>query len=537
MTDRINVLILIICCLFLYFIGSASINLTDPDEVFYAGTAKEMLANKSPLTPLIFGKPQFEKPPLFYWQLMASFKIFGINTFAARFVPAMVGLIGVLGTYFFMRKFSGGPASFYAALFLSAAGLYFGLSKTVITDIVFSVFMAFTLYAFYLWYRSKKDLYIVLFMIALSLSVLTKGPLAIVLSFAAIIPFLFLVRGIKALPAFILNRHWLIFLAFGCSWFVYEFVKYGNAFAWEFFVRDNWHRIIYAEHRSSDTWYFYPAVVAGGMAPWTAYLLFLGKGFKKHKDEYLFLASWIVSTLMIFTCVHSKLVSYILPLFPALCCALAISVDSLSGRSKLLVPAGVINILLGAAGLIASPLIAKEYPALAKPLFLSLFLLFLFMAAGGVSLMKGRVRQAVFLNIAALAAFLLGGLSSVPAKLETAFSDHDLPGIIREYGYEGKPIVCSKMYVRGVYFYTGNPVLVLNMGGKKPFWSDHPLDVLSTETEAVTFFSDKDKVLCVLTDEGREKINGFFGSARKNIVLSSNLDRVVVLSEKVPPLK
>ncbi|MDD5546297.1 MAG: glycosyltransferase family 39 protein [Candidatus Omnitrophica bacterium] len=537
MTDKINILILIACCLFLYFIGSASINLTDPDEVFYTGTAKEMLANKSLLTPLIFGKPQFEKPPLFYWMLMGSFKAFGINTFAARLVPALVGLIGVMGTYFFMRKISGAQVSFYAALFLSAAFLYFGLSKTVITDIAFSVFTAFALYSFYIWYRSRKDPYVALFMITLSLAVLTKGPLAVVLVFAAIIPFLFLAKGAKALPAFLLNRYWLIFLALGCGWFVYAVAKYGNEFVGEFFVRDNWHRIIYAEHRSSDRWYFYPAVVIGGMAPWTAYLLFLGKGFKEHRDEYLFFISWIVSTFLILTCAHSKLASYILPLFPALCCALAISVNSLSGRPKSLIAAGAVNILFGAAGLIASPFIAKEYPDLAKPFFLSLFLLFIFMTAGGVSLIKGRIKQAVFLNIAALAAFLLAGVSSVPAKLETAFSDHGLPEIVRKHGYEGKPIVCSKMYVRGVYFYTGNPVLVLNMGGKKPFWSDHPLDVLSTEAEAVTFFRDKDKVLCVLTEEGLEKINGFFGSGRRNAVISSNLDRVVVLSEKISPLK
>ena len=537
MTNRANVLILIVCCLFLYFIGSASINLTDPDEVFYTGTAKEMLANNSLLTPLIFGKPQFEKPPLFYWLLMASFKIFGINTFAARLVPALIGMMGVLGTYFFMRKISGAPASFYAALFLSAAFLYFGLSKTVITDIVFSVFTAFTLYAFYLWYRSRKDAYIVLFMVFLSLAVLTKGPLAIALSFAAMVPFLFLSWNAKALREFILNRYWLIFLVLGCGWFIYAFVKYGNGFAWEFFVRDNWHRLIYAEHRHSDTWYFYPAVIIGGMAPWTAYLLFLGKGFKKYRNEYLFLASWIVSAFIIFTCAHSKLASYILPLFPALCCALAVSVDSMPGKSKLLIAAGVVNILFGAAGLIASPFIAKECPSLAKPLFLSLLLLFLFMAAGGISLMKGKIKQAMFLNIAALAAFLLGGVSSVPAKLETAFSDHDMPGIVREYGYEGKPILCEKMFVRGVYFYTGNPVLVMNMGGKSPFWSSHPLDVLSTEAEVKTFFSDKDKVLCVLTGEGREKIDGFFGSIRKNTVVSSNLDRVVVLSEKASSLK
>ena len=179
MTEKINVLILIVCCLFLYFIGCTSINLTDPDEVFYSETAKEMLVSNSVLTPLIFGKPQFEKPPLFYWLLMVSFKVFGITTFAARLVPALVGMIGVLGTYFFMRKIFSGSISFYAALFLSTAFLYFGLSKTVITDIVFSVFAALVLYAFYLWYRFKKETYIVLFMIFLSLAMLTKGPLVI----------------------------------------------------------------------------------------------------------------------------------------------------------------------------------------------------------------------------------------------------------------------------------------------------------------------------------------------------------------------
>ena len=532
MTEKINILILVACCLFLYLIGSTAINLTDPDEVFYSETAKEMLANNSIMTPLIFGKPQFEKPPLFYWSLMASFKAFGINTFAARLVPALFGMIGVLGTYFFMRKIFSASASFYAALFLSAAFLYFGLSKTVITDIVFSVFAALALYAFYLWYRFKEGIYIVLFMVFLSLAMLTKGPLSVALSLAPIALFLILVKDVKTLRALLFNGYWAIFLVLGCSWFIYASLKYGREFTWEFFVRDNWHRLIYAEHPHSDRWYFYPVVIIGGMAPWTAYLLLLGKGFRRHGNEYLFFISWASAVFLILTFAHSKLASYILPLFPAICCALAVSADSLSGKSKLLLPAGIVNILFGATGLVASPFIAKEYPDLAKLLFLGLFLLFLFMAAGGIFLIKGKIKQAMFLNIAALAAFLLAGVSSVPAKLETAFSDHSLPEIVRRYGYEGKPILCGKIYVRGVYFYTGNPVIVMNMGGKNPFWSSHPLDVISTEGEMASFFNSRDKVLCVLTDEGLEKVNELFGKSRKNTVISDNLDRVVVLSEK-----
>jgi len=532
MADKTNVLILIACCLFLYFIGSTSINLTDPDEVFYSETAKEMLAGNSVLTPLIFGKPQFEKPPLFYWLLMASFKVFGINTFAARLVPALFGMIGVLGTYFFMRKVFSASVSFYAALFLSAAFLYFGLSKTVITDIVFSVFVALTLYAFYLWYRFKEGIYIILFMVLLSLSMLTKGPLSIALSLAPIALFLILAKDTRTLRAFLLNGYWLIFLAAGCSWFIYASLKYGREFTWEFFVRDNWHRIIYAEHPHSDRWYFYPAVIVGGMAPWTAYLLLLGKGFRRYRNEYLFFISWASSVFLILTFAHSKLASYILPLFPAVCCALAISLDSEGAKSKITVAAGIINMILGAIPLIAMPFVSKSFPDMFRPVFLGVLLFFAFMAAGGISFILRRPRQAVLLNVAALAAFLLAGVSTVPGKLETAFSDHSLAGIVRQYNYQGEPILCGKMYVRGVYFYTGNPVTVLNLGGKTPFWSRHPLDVISTEGEMRSFFNSRDRILCVLTDEGLEKVNELFGKSRKNTVISDNLNRAVVLSEK-----
>jgi len=532
MTEKINVLILIVCCLFLYFIGSTSINLTDPDEVFYSDTAKEMIVNNSVLTPLIFGKPQFEKPPLFYWSLMASFKMFGINTFAARLVPALFGIIGVLGTYFFMRKIFSGSISFYAALFLSTAFLYFGLSKTVITDIAFSVFAALTLYAFYLWHRFKKEAYIVLFMIFLSLAMLTKGPLVLVLSLAAIIPFLAITKDLKALRPFLLNPYWIIFLALGCSWFIYASLKYGREFTGEFFMRDNWHRILYAEHPHSDRWHFYPVIIVGGMFPWTAYLLLMGKGFRRYKNEYIFFISWICTTFIILTFAHSKLASYILPIFPAVCCALAISLDSLTGRSKMTFLAGIVNILLGITALAAVPFIAKEYPDLSKPLFLSLLLLFIFMSAGGIFLMRGKFKQAIFINIAGMAAFLLAGVSTVPNRLETAFSDHSLPGIVRQYDYQGEQILCSKIYVRGVYFYTGNPVMVLNLGDKTPFWSNHPLDVISTEGEMRSLFNSRDRILCVLTDDGLENLNEFFGNSRTNTVISDNLDRAVVLSEK-----
>ena len=191
--NKINTLrpyiILLILCGVLYFWGVKHIALTDPDEVFYAETAQEMISHHNFLTPFIFEHPQFEKPPLFYWLLIGSFQLFGITTFAARLIPAIFGIIGILGTYFFLRKIFKDRVAFYSSFILATGLLYFSLSRGVLTDIVFSVFVTFSLYSFYLWYKFKQDKpalsadgYLMLFGAFCALSVLTKGPLGIIFS-------------------------------------------------------------------------------------------------------------------------------------------------------------------------------------------------------------------------------------------------------------------------------------------------------------------------------------------------------------------
>lgn len=93
-------LILTFLCGYLFFLGSGRMALTDPDETFYAQTAKEMVVRHEWATPYLYGKPQFEKPIMFYWLVEASYGIFGVNEFAARFPSAVFGLLGVIAMYF-----------------------------------------------------------------------------------------------------------------------------------------------------------------------------------------------------------------------------------------------------------------------------------------------------------------------------------------------------------------------------------------------------------------------------------------------------
>src|SRR5208283_3853921 len=93
----------------LFLVGNNSFSLTDPDEVFYCQTAKEMTAKNEWLTPFIFGQPQFEKPVLTFWLLEIAFKD--------------------------ERK------AFLSALLLATCAFFFGMGKTVFTDMIFTVFI------------------------------------------------------------------------------------------------------------------------------------------------------------------------------------------------------------------------------------------------------------------------------------------------------------------------------------------------------------------------------------------------------------
>ena len=91
----IHVILLIAFCVLFFFAGNNNMHLTNPDEVFYAQTAKEMAHHHTWLVPILFDQPQFEKPILTYWFLRLSDILFGTTPFAARFFPAVFGMLGV----------------------------------------------------------------------------------------------------------------------------------------------------------------------------------------------------------------------------------------------------------------------------------------------------------------------------------------------------------------------------------------------------------------------------------------------------------
>src|SRR6185369_11735796 len=62
--------------------------LFEPDEGRYAEIPREMLQRGEWVVPYLQGEPYLDKPPLFYWLVMLSYRAFGAHDWAARLVPA-----------------------------------------------------------------------------------------------------------------------------------------------------------------------------------------------------------------------------------------------------------------------------------------------------------------------------------------------------------------------------------------------------------------------------------------------------------------
>lgn len=313
-TGKHLALLLLLCAMF--FLGNATLSITDQVESNYVLTAKEMLASGDYFSPRIYGSYWYDKPAFFYWELIAAFSLFGTTDFAARLFPGIFASIGVLLTYAFGRQIYDARTGFFAAGILATSFGYWIVAKSVITDATLFVFLNASLAFFYLGYRRDRRLYYASWLAA-GLAVLTKGPVGIVLPGLIILAFLLVrcdvgeLRHMKLLGL-------LLFTLVGGGWYVGMYALHGAEFISNFFGVHNVLRATVAEHEAWDVWYFYPAIFLVTFFPWSFALIFplvrrLRKGVRSIAPDTLFLLLWALGVNAFFQVMATKYSTYTLP--------------------------------------------------------------------------------------------------------------------------------------------------------------------------------------------------------------------------------
>lgn len=459
-------------------------------------TAHEMAVKNEWVTPFIFGQPQFEKPVLTFWLIAIAFKAWGQTAFAARFFPALFATCGVLAVYLLgLMGFKDERKAFLSALLLATSAFFVGMGKTVFTDMIFTVFILYALVFFMLGFlnRHKKALGFIGFYVCCALAVLTKGPLGWLIPQLVVVLFLLYQRQM-----YFLRNGWvvagvLLFLGLTLPWYGYMIGHYHQAFIHEFFYNDHWRRLLEAEHKGNDRWFFYPTTMLAGFFPWSLFLaaalVDLFKRLRRHVlvMDYLCL-SWILAVFVVFQMAHSKLASYILPLFPALALItgnfLGDCLSDIHQRKRVQNLLCVSFIVLGLLGIaaVAGQKVFGHYISFLLPVY---FLSGSLMALAGIGMslcFKEHIQPALYVLALTLCPLFLTAFM-IHADIEKYASSYEASLYIPGSG-RVMTVLTSKANARGIHYYTNQNIAVVDFSGK-PFFSPHPIPILDSEDKVL----------------------------------------------------
>jgi 4-amino-4-deoxy-L-arabinose transferase-like glycosyltransferase len=314
-------------CGFLFFFGLAYFGLVGADEPRYAQVAREMLARHDWIAPTLGGKPWLEKPPLYYWQAMLAYSIFGVSDWAARLPSAVDATLMVVAIYLFLKRFRPGFHLDGALMTASAAGVV-GFARAASTDMPLAAMFTIALLAWYAWYESGTKRYLALFYAFLALGALAKGPVAPFLAGVIVVIF----AAAKHDHRLVLRTLWipgmLLFCAIALPWYIAVQLK-NPEFLRIFIFQHNLERFgtnVY--HHQEPFWYFAPVVLLG-LIPWTVFmaasLAEIIRVWWAERQEMLdsddalnaFLVIWLAVPVVFFSLSQSKLPGYIVPALPA----------------------------------------------------------------------------------------------------------------------------------------------------------------------------------------------------------------------------
>ncbi len=295
-------------------------------EVYFAETAREMLANGDWLTPRFCDKLFFDKPPLSYWLIALSFQVFGASEASARLPSALAGVLLVVCTTLFTIRHYGARAGFLSGMVLLTSFGFWSFARYAMSDMFLTLFMTIALLSYHeaLGFEKRWKAWIIAGHISLALAFNAKGPIGPVLAGFAILLMIFL-RSQQNWKRLFYPPALVIFLLVGLPWYVAAYLKHASFFVDYFFYGENLSRFFGTKYLTNQPPGYYMAVLLTLFFPWSLWLPpSLAVHLKKDTDlsmpraTTLYLVCWAAAPVIFFSFSRCQLDYYILPSYPAM---------------------------------------------------------------------------------------------------------------------------------------------------------------------------------------------------------------------------
>ncbi len=315
---------------FYCFIGQGLRGVYDRDEGRYSCVANNMVDSGDWVTPILNTETlHWTKPPMQYWTVAVSVKIFGKNEFAIRF-PESLSFFLVILLIYGMSKLLLDERAWVAPLIYATFIFPFSASNVLTTDNVLTLFETAAVFAFVkaVWGNKKYSFWMLTMWFFFGLAFMTKGPVGL-LPLITIVIYRYWTRSSKHRGKLLWFPGIIIFLMVVMPWFIMVTHKHPGLLT--YFINDEVVGRVKGIHHRNAQWYgafsVYIPVLLLGTLPWTYWLVRGGyhaiRNFMREKRQWLtslnektkFLLLWVICPLVIFFVAKSRLPLYILPLF------------------------------------------------------------------------------------------------------------------------------------------------------------------------------------------------------------------------------
>ena len=306
------------------------------DEHFYTDAAIYMLQHSDYLTPhYADGTLRTKKPIGTYWLLMASYAIFGVSFFSARLPFLLAGAATIWVTYKFSRKlFNDRGTALLAAAILASNLQFIMLSLRATPDILQTLFMLISVYGFasLVFHGDDRLRHYLFTYLGAALAIQTKGLLGgVLIVFMAI--FLIIAKEKTSMLKHLI--HWPVIIAavgLALSWYLYVYFQHGGDALWRFYndqVASKIDRSAYFILLNAlyHMWGVFRHFIPWSLFPVLGYLTArreIHLLIRQQRKQVLFILSWFLLLLAIFSISSDMRTRYLVPAYPLLSILIAV---------------------------------------------------------------------------------------------------------------------------------------------------------------------------------------------------------------------
>jgi 4-amino-4-deoxy-L-arabinose transferase-like glycosyltransferase len=215
-------------CLIVYA-GSLFFPLMDKDAAHHANIALHMYLHNDYASLVDRNTEYLDKPHFLFWVSLASFKIFGVNTFAHRFPALLFALISVYSTYKLTRHLSDKTTAKLAAIILATAQAFILSITDARMETPLTASIIFATWQLIVYTDRKKIISLLLAALGTAAAFSTKGLIGPVIIF------------ITCFIRIALSRNWTIFLSLKTWLFVPLFFLFITPVLYAYYLQYDLH--------------------------------------------------------------------------------------------------------------------------------------------------------------------------------------------------------------------------------------------------------------------------------------------------------